>query len=90
MRRRIKRLNGRAIASSFAKIAAASAVLSVVCYATYRFLFDRYGSTGLSLRAVEAFLPIILGGVAFIIAAKLLRVHELEQLFATLRRKFAR
>lgn len=88
MRRRIKRLNGRAIAASFAKIAAASVVLSVVCYATYRFLFDRYGASGLSLRAAEAFVPIILGGAAFIIAAKLLRVHELEQLFGTLRRKF--
>ncbi len=90
MRRRIKRLNGRAIAASFAKIAVASIVLSVVCYGTYRLLFDRYGSSGLSLRAVEAFVPIILGGVAFIVVAKLLRVAELEQLFGTLKRKFAR
>jgi putative peptidoglycan lipid II flippase len=89
MRRRIKRLNGRAIAAAFAKIVAASAVLSVVCYATYRFLFDRYGSSGLSLRAVEAFLPIILGGTAFLVVAKLLRVHELEQLFGMFKRKFA-
>jgi putative peptidoglycan lipid II flippase len=89
MRRRIKRLNGRSIAAAFAKIVAASAVLSVVCYATYRFLFDRYGSSGLSLRAVEAFLPIILGGTAFLVVAKLLRVHELEQLFGMFKRKFA-
>jgi putative peptidoglycan lipid II flippase len=89
MRRRIKRLNGRAIAAAFAKIVAASAVLSVVCYATYRFLFDRYGSSGFSLRAVEAFLPIILGGTAFLVVAKLLRVHELEQLFGMFKRKFA-
>ena len=89
MRRRIKRLNGRVIAASFAKIATASVILSVVCYASYKFLFERYGSSGLSLRAVEAFLPMILGGAAFVIVAKLLRVTELEQLFAMFKRKFA-
>jgi putative peptidoglycan lipid II flippase len=89
MRRRIKRLNGRMIATSFAKIVTASLVLSGVCYASYRVLFDRYGASGFSLRAVEAFLPIILGGAAFLVAAKLLRVTELEQLFAMFRRKFA-
>jgi hypothetical protein len=41
------------------------------------------------LRAVEAFLPIVLGGAAFLVAAKLLRVTELEQLFAMFKRKFA-
>jgi putative peptidoglycan lipid II flippase len=90
MRRRIGRLNGRVIASSFAKIAISSAVLSVVCYGSYRFLFDRFGSSGLTLRAVEAFLPIALGGVAFVIVAKLLRVAELEQAFAVFKRKLAR
>jgi len=89
MRRRIKRLNGRVIAASFAKIAGASVVLSAVCYGSYRVLFDRYGASGFSLRAVEAFLPIILGGAAFLIAAKLLRISEMEQLFAMFKRKFA-
>ena len=88
MRRRINRLNGRIIAASFAKIAAASLVLSIVCYASYRFLFDRYGAAGFSLRAVEAFLPIMLGGAAFVVAAKLLRISELEQLIAMFKRKF--
>lgn len=90
LRGRIKRLNGRAILSSFVKIAIASAVLSVVCYAAYRFLLGRYGSDGLLLRIVEAFVPIALGGIAFVIVVKLLRVHELEQLVGTLKRKFAR
>jgi len=76
------------IAASFAKIAAASLVLSIVCYASYRFLFDRYGAAGFSLRAVEAFLPIMLGGAAFLVAAKLLRISELEQLIAMFKRKF--
>jgi putative peptidoglycan lipid II flippase len=89
MRKRIKRLNGRDIILSFLKIAGASAVLSAVCYGSYHFLLGRYGSAGLALRLVETFVPIALGGIAFVVTAKLLRVHELQQLFAALRRKFA-
>jgi len=38
---------------------------------------------------VEAFVPIALGGIAFIVMAKLLGVRELQQLIGALRRKFA-
>src|SRR6476661_5593126 len=40
MRRRIGRLNGREILSSFVRIALASAVMSAVCYFSYQFLTD--------------------------------------------------
>lgn len=90
MRKRIGRLNGRAIVSSFAKISIACVVLSTVCYFSYHFLLSRYGSSGFTLRAVEAFVPIALGGIAFLVVAKMLRVHELEQLSGMLKRKFAR
>ena len=90
MRSRIKRLNGRSIITSFAKIAIASSVLSVAAYFAYHFMVDRFGTASFSIRLLEAFVPIALGGIAFLIAAKLLRVHELEQLLGTLRRRFAR
>ncbi len=90
MRKRVKRLNGRDIFLSFMKIAAASAVLSAVCYASYRFLIDEFGAATLSLRLVEAFVPIALGGIAFVIVAKLLRVTELEQAFGMVRRKLGK
>jgi putative peptidoglycan lipid II flippase len=90
MRRRIKRLNGRSIISSFLKIAAASAVLTVVCYASYRLLLDRLGLGTFPVKLAEALVPIAAGGVAFVIAAKLLRIHELEQAFGMIKRKFAR
>ena len=90
MRRRIKRLNGRAIVASFAKITIASAVLSAVCYFVYHFMLSRLGNDGFWLRFAEVFVPIGIGGLAFLIVAKLLRVHELEQLYGTLKRKFAR
>ena len=90
MRKRIRRLNGRDILFSFLKIAAASAVLSAVCYGSYHLLFDRYGSGSFTIKLLEAFVPIALGGIAFVIAAKLLRVAELEQAFGMVRRKLGR
>lgn len=90
LRKRIKRLNGRDIFFSFAKITVASAVLSVVCYATYHLMFNQFGAAGLPLRLAEAFVPIGLGGIAFVIAAKLMRVTELEQAFGMVRRKLGR
>ncbi len=90
LRSRIKRLNGREIIFSFLKIAAASAVMSAAAYGSYHLLLSRYGSATLTLRIIEAFAPITAGGIAFVIAAKLLRVSELEQAVGTIRRKFAR
>ncbi len=90
LRRSIKRLNGRDIILSFSKIAAASAILSAVSYFSYHFMFDRFGTATFSLKLAEAFIPIGLGGTAFVIAAKLLRVSELEQAYGTIRRKLTR
>lgn len=90
MRKRVMRLNGREIAASFAKIGAASAVLSAICYASYHLLLSRFGAGTFTLRLLETFVPIGLGGIAFVVAAKLLRITELEQIYGTLRRKFAR
>ncbi len=90
MRKRIKRLNGRNIIVSFSKIAVSSVLLSVVCYTSYHFLKGRYGFDTFTLKVIEAFVPIILGGITFAIAAKLMRVTELEQAFGMLRRKLGR
>ena len=90
MRRKIKRLNGREVASSFFRIAAASIVMAAVSYASYRFLLSMFPGRTLPVRLVEALVPIALGGVSFLLAAKLLGVSELEKLYTSLRRKLAR
>ncbi len=90
LRRKIKRLNGRNIIVSFLKISAASAVLSAVCYFSYQAMLSQFGNEGFWLRFAEVFVPISVGGLAFLIVAKLFKVHELEQLYGTLKRKFAR
>ena len=90
MRKRISGLNGREIVSSFIKIAAASAIMSVICYFSYHFLNNLFGAKNLIFKLVEVFLPIALGGIAFVIVAKILRVSEVDKLFNTLKRKFGR
>jgi putative peptidoglycan lipid II flippase len=83
-------LNGREVASSFFRIAAASIVMAAVSYASYRFLLSMFPGRTLPVRLVEALVPIALGGVSFLLAAKLLGVSELEKLYTSLRRKLAR
>ncbi len=90
MRRRIHRLNGRDITMSLLKIIAASASMSVAAYASYRLLTNYFGDKAFSVRLVEAFVPIGLAGIVFLIAAKILRISELEQIYGTLKRKLAR
>ena len=90
MRRKIKRLNGRTIAASFLKISAAAAVMSAVCYTSYYMLHVRLGSTSLLHHLIEAFVPIVLGGIVFVLAAKLLKITELEQAFAAVRKKLGK
>jgi putative peptidoglycan lipid II flippase len=90
MRKRIGRLNGRELFAAFLKIAAASAAMSAVCYFAYQFLNGQFIDKTLIVRLIEAFVPIALGGITFVIAAKLLRISEIEQVAAMLKRKLGR
>ncbi len=90
MRRKIKRLNGREIFSSFTKIAIASAVMSVVCYFSYYFLAKSLGISGLLIRIIEAFIPIGFGGLIFLLMAKILKINEIEKIYKALARKLGR
>ncbi|MEP7211542.1 MAG: murein biosynthesis integral membrane protein MurJ [Acidobacteriota bacterium] len=90
MRKRIGRLNGREILSSFIRIAIASAVMSAVCYFSYQFLTHRFEHKPITIKLIETFVPIVLGGLTFIIAAKLLRISELEKIYGALSAKLGR
>ena len=90
MRKRIGRLNGREILSSFVRIAIASAVMSAVCYFSYQFLTHRFEHKPITIKLIETFVPIVLGGLTFVIAAKLLRISELEKIYGALSAKLGR
>lgn len=88
MRLKIKRLNGKEIFTSFVKIAAASAVMSAVCYVSYHFLHSSLGAKTFIYKLVETFIPIALGGAVFVLAAKLVGVSEVTKLYNIFARKF--
>ena len=90
MRKRIAGLNGREIIASFIKIAMASAAMSAVCYFSYNFLTNLLGAKTLTVKLIETFVPIALGGITFFIVAKLLRVSEIDKFTSTLKRKLGR
>jgi putative peptidoglycan lipid II flippase len=90
MRRRIKRLNGRDIFLSFVKVAIASATMSVVAYAIYYFLHQRFHGASFVYNAIEALVPIAVGGLIFFAAAKVLRVSEVDKVYRIFARKLGR
>lgn len=90
MRRRIQRLEGRRILSSFVRIALASAALSLASYFSYHWLFSITGGRGLGARLVEALVPMCVGGVVFFAVARLLRVEELNQAIQAVAGRFMR
>ncbi len=90
MRKRIGRIDGREIVAAFFKIAVASAVMSAVCYFSYHFLFNRFGIDSFSTKIIEAFVPIVLGVITFVLMAKILRVSEINKLYNALARKLGR
>ena len=90
MRRRIKRLNGRDVLSSFIRIVIASAAMSAAAYSTYSLLAGYFAIKTLSVQLVETFVPMAVAGSVFLIAAKLLRIDELEKLSRAIRGKLGR
>src|SRR4029078_2498046 len=88
MKRRIKRVNGRDVLSSFIRIAIASAVMSTVAYFSYQLLLNMLGTKSFLKKLIETFIPIAFAGLTFLVAAKLLRIRELEKWFDTFARRF--
>jgi len=78
MRRRLTRLEGRRILSSFVRIALASAALSVASLLTYRALAAALGEASLGARLAVVAGSIAVGGAVFFASARLLSVRELS------------
>lgn len=90
MRRRIQGIKGGEILSSLARIAIASVAMSFVCWLSYSQLHAALMADGIFNRSIEALVPIAVGGVVFFIAAKLLRIQEVERLTRAVARKIGR
>ncbi|HEV2762649.1 MAG TPA: murein biosynthesis integral membrane protein MurJ, partial [Pyrinomonadaceae bacterium] len=78
MRRRIRRLEGRRILSSFLRISLVSAALSAAAYFTHLWVFRLLGGQSLWARLADTFVPIAAGALVFFFTARLLRIEELD------------
>lgn len=90
MRRRIRRLEGRRILSSFARVSLASLALSAAAYFTHLWLFRLLGGQSLAARLTDTFVPIAAGGLVFFLTARLLRIEELDQALQAVAGRFLR
>jgi putative peptidoglycan lipid II flippase len=90
MRRKIRRVEGRKIVRSLFKIALASAIMSAVCWLTYRELASLVGKDGLFHQLVNALVPIGVGVVVVLVAGRLLKIAELDMAISVVRRRFGK
>lgn len=72
------------------RIAIASAIMSAVCWFSYHFLHAQFGAKSFLYKAIECFVPIVLGGIVFLVAAKLLKISEIDKLYNAFARKLGR
>jgi putative peptidoglycan lipid II flippase len=90
-RRRHGRPGGEGLVRQLGKVLLASAVLAVAAWAAERGLASLLGGrAGVAAQLALAFGPIAAGGLAYLAAARALRIAELEELLAGLRRRRAR
>lgn len=86
LRKKVERMEGRRILTSLAKIGVATAVMVLVCWASWRGAAGVIASHGLVSQLLLALIPIALGGSAFLLACWQLKVPEWELAIRTLRR----
>jgi len=83
-------LGGEGIVRHLLRVLAATAVLALVAWGSARGLAGVLPPRGLGRQFALALLPIAAGGLAYLAAAKALRIQELDELLGALRRRRAR
>ena len=90
LRRKLGGIEGRGLAATFAKVTAASALMGSACWLVSRQLAGQLALESLSARMLDVGVSIGVGVVVFYLAARVLRVSELDRMTAALGRKFGR
>ena len=83
-------LGGARLGPQLAKVLVASAVLGVTAWATWRGLDRLLAPGGIPRQLALGLAPVVAGGIAYLGAARVLRIAELDELLGALRRRRAR
>ncbi len=86
LRHRLKRIGGRAILETLAKVVAASGVMALVIYGSLYLVEAGFPPHELASDLLCVVLPVLLGGAAFLYVASALKVSELEVIKQAARR----
>jgi putative peptidoglycan lipid II flippase len=89
-RSRHGQLGGEGIMRHLLRVLGASAVLAVVAWGTARGLGAVLHGRGLGNQLILGLVPVAAGGLAYLAAAKALRITELDELLGALRRRKGR
>jgi putative peptidoglycan lipid II flippase len=88
LHRKVGRIEGRSLITTFIKVTAASLIMGVICLGVDRQLVYWLGDRSFTARLIEVGVSILVGIFAFYMAARLLGVRELDQMTNALKRKF--
>jgi putative peptidoglycan lipid II flippase len=90
MRRKLSGIEGRALGLTFLKVLSASMIMGAVSWTVSHRIQNLIGRGSLILHLIDVGVSIVAGMISFYIAARLLRVTELDQITDILRRKLGR
>lgn len=90
MRREVKLLETRQMAVTLAKLLVASALLAAMCWLGHRTVLAGWAEYGFLAKAGSLFATIASGGAVFFASAMLMRVEELDDVAALVKRKLRR
>ena len=83
--RRIGGLRGHGLAASLGRMLLASVPMALLAWSASRAIEARMGTSGLA-HAVAALVPVILGTLAYFLAARALRLPELDAFLSIFRK----
>ena len=87
IRRKLDGIEGRSLMVTFIKVLAASALMGVVCWFASGQLEIRLGTSSLLARTVAVGISVTLGVMIFYVAARILKVSELDKMAEAMRRR---
>jgi hypothetical protein len=90
MRRKLGGIEGGSLLATALKVSLASAFMGLVCWFASRQMEARLGTQSTPSRILLVSASIGIGIVVFYLAARLLRIGELDQIAAKFRQKFGK
>ena len=87
LRRKVGKIEGGKLLSTFAKVTAAAAVMGAVCWLVSQRIEAALGTASLLARLVDVGASIVIGMAVFYLAARVVKVGELAQMTNALKRR---